>query len=337
MNICTHENCSNQAILKTQHNKKPLCKEHFLEYIYEGALDIIKSANLINLNDPKEKVLIAASGGKDSQVLLEIMGKGLKDKVHMEALHIEVGSGPDNYSKDSLPVIQDICDELGIKLHVISFKGILNFEMDDVHALGRKFIHKKRNKNEDDENALTRFRGECSYCGLFKRYLLNQFAHENGYTKVATGHNLTDEATVLFSNFLNADLDLMGRAGPITTTDVDKLVPRIKPLFYTYESEILLYAFYSEIPFLSTQCAYAVDSPMIRIKESLLNIEQFRQGTIKDMVDKYQNEGIKDLIFENRPEFSKNENMCKCCGMPSYVPVCSFCKTKEILEHNILK
>ncbi len=37
-------------------------------------------------------------------------------------------------------------------------------------------------------------RAPCSGCGLNKRYLFNKIALERGYSVVATGHNLDDEA-----------------------------------------------------------------------------------------------------------------------------------------------
>ncbi len=59
----------------------------------------------------------------------------------------------------------------------------------------------------------------CSACGLSKRHLFDQAALDGGYDVVATGHNLDDEAAVLFGNVLRWDVELprppaAGAAGP---------------------------------------------------------------------------------------------------------------------------
>ena len=42
----------------------------------------------------------------------------------------------------------------------------------------------------------------CSVCGLAKRHIMNRIARDLGYDVLATGHNLDDEAAVLFGNTL---------------------------------------------------------------------------------------------------------------------------------------
>ncbi|MGC9967375.1 MAG: hypothetical protein ABSE08_18410 [Syntrophobacteraceae bacterium] len=43
----------------------------------------------------------------------------------------------------------------------------------------------------------------CSVCGPVKRHAMNRVARELGYTVIATGHNLDDEAAVLLGNVLH--------------------------------------------------------------------------------------------------------------------------------------
>lgn len=54
----------------------------------------------------------------------------------------------------------------------------------------------------------------CSACGLSKRYIINQVAVEEGFRVVATGHNLDDEAAVLFGNLLNPQEETLPARGP---------------------------------------------------------------------------------------------------------------------------
>ena len=55
----------------------------------------------------------------------------------------------------------------------------------------------------------------CSACGLSKRHLFDDAARDGGYDVVATGHNLDDEAAVLFGNTLRWDIDYLARQLPV--------------------------------------------------------------------------------------------------------------------------
>ena len=48
-----------------------------------------------------------------------------------------------------------------------------------------------------------------------KRHLFDEAAREHGYDVVATGHNLDDEAAVLFGNVLRWQTDYLGRQLPV--------------------------------------------------------------------------------------------------------------------------
>ena len=317
--------CSQPAVILIPLNQMPLCKTHFISYIHDRVKKTINQYNLITADD---KVLVALSGGKDSQTLLTILHEIYNKNIQIEALYINVGVTPKNYSHDSYKVAKDLCDRLEIPLNKIDIRNELEFDMDTVHKLGllqRGGKHRKKGG---------RFRGECSYCGLFKRYFINKFAVLNNFTKVATGHNLTDEATQLMGNFFNVDMELMSRAGPTTMTEVKGLVTRVKPLYYIYEQEIVMYAYYAKINHLSTECEYATDSTSGNIKQSLLKIEEFRRGTMFYMVKKFQ-EKLKPTLFGTISEEKKAEKSCSECGMGTYMETCAFCRTKKRLQEQI--
>ena len=58
-------------------------------------------------------------------------------------------------------------------------------------------------------------RAPCSACGLSKRHLFDQAALDGGYDVLVTGHNLDDEAAVLFGNILHWQTDYLGRQLPV--------------------------------------------------------------------------------------------------------------------------
>ena len=69
------KDCNNKVIISLPFLKLSLCKEHYLKNIEERTKETIINNNLIDYSDPNEKVLIALSGGKDSQVLFNILAK----------------------------------------------------------------------------------------------------------------------------------------------------------------------------------------------------------------------------------------------------------------------
>lgn len=321
--------CRAPAVIMVPFSKMPLCKKDFLSYIENRVKKTIEEYHLIDASSDIEKVLIGLSGGKDSQTLLTILHHIYQKRVRIEALYIDVGIAPRNYGHDSEVVARKLCEQLDIPFHVFNVKEDMQIDLDDIHELGRRSKSRQRRKSG-------RFRGECSYCGLIKRYYMNRFALENGFTKVATGHNLTDEATQLLSNFFNVDMELMSRAGPTTVTNVKGLIPRVKPLFYIYEEELIKYAYYAKVDHLPTECAYATDSPMVRVKKSLEQVERFRRGNMMRLVRGFQKK-LKPIMGETIPEEKQVERQCKECGMATYLEICSFCKTKERLKNQIDK
>jgi uncharacterized protein (TIGR00269 family) len=308
------------------YSQTPLCKEHFLRNIEDRVRKTIEKHHLIEFK-PEEKVLVAISGGKDSQTLLTLLDKVFQKRIQLEALYIELGIAPGQYSKDSAIVASELCRDLNIPYHQINIKDEIGFSIDDVHELGEKYYKIHRSKSE-------RFRGECSYCGLIKRYTINRFAALNHFSKVATGHNLTDESTQLIGNFFTSDIELMARSGPSTITEAEMLVPRVKPLYYIYETEMILYAFYAKVKHVGTECPYVVESPMMKVKSFMEKVEGHRRGTMLHMMRKYHKK-LRPVLFEAIPEHKMVENNCIECGMTTNIDKCAFCRMKNRMQNEL--
>jgi uncharacterized protein (TIGR00269 family) len=312
--------CHSPAITLIQHTRTPVCKAHFLKNIESRVKQTIKEYNLIDFEKP-DKILVAISGGKDSQTLLTILDRVLEKKVHLEAFHMELGITPEGYSHESAVIARRLCEKLNIPFHYMDIKQEMGINIDEIHEIGKNLSNYKHAKG-------SHFRGECSYCGLIKRYYINRFAALNGFTKVATGHNLTDESTQLISNFFTADIELMTRAGPSTITEAEMLVPRVKPLYFIYENEMILYAYYAQVEHVSTECPYVIDSPMMKVKGFMQRIEGHRRGTMINMLRKYQTE-MRPVLFKAVPPYKLEDHKCNECGMSTFLERCAFCKTKE--------
>ena len=156
--------CHQDAVTYVPFSKVPLCKEHFLKNIEYRIRKTIDEFHLIDFKDPNEKIMVALSGGKDSASLLTMLNHVLRNKVSLEALFIDLGISPLNYSYESGIVARDLCERLQVPLHIVNVKQEYGFDIDDIHEIGQTYFKHRH------DTKFGHFRGECSYCGLIKRY-----------------------------------------------------------------------------------------------------------------------------------------------------------------------
>ncbi|MHA1870662.1 MAG: hypothetical protein ACTSXF_06895, partial [Promethearchaeota archaeon] len=335
-----NKECKNWAEIKIPYAKKHLCREHFLKFIEDRVERTIYNYRLITKWD--KKVLLALSGGKDSQVMAYILNKIIKNSefykdhnIQLEALYIDLGISPDNYSNRSLEYVRKLCIENDIALHVIPIKTLLGLTIDDIYEIHQNFYKIIRMQSSHSSGGRHKYkkrkpRGTCSYCGLVKRYTINYFAYTNNYSKVATGHNLTDTASTIISNFLNVDIELLSRMGPILDNEIEGFTTKIKPLFFIYESFIRIYAEWAKVPYYSGKCGYSKEAPMVQLKDWFLEYERQRPGIMLSLTKNYLKK-LKNIFYEHVPHEKKEAKKCSICGMPTYREVCSFCKSKKLL------
>lgn len=247
-----------------------------------------------------EKILVALSGGKDSVVtayLLKKLG------YNIGGLYVDLCVG--EYSKKCLEKIKKLCEKENIKLHVYNLKKEQNKTMKDVW---------KKTKNLNS----------CAACGIMKKWILNKKARELKVDKIATGHNLDDEIQTFLINLFKGSLKLSKNTGAITkNTEDKKFIPRIKPLYYILEKDVLKYAEKNKLPFLKGKCPYAEISYRIEVRNFLENISD--KEKLKIMKN---SERIKDRIEKRVGKI----NYCKICGEPCREEICKKCQLIENIK-----
>lgn len=72
---------------------------------------------------------------------------------------------------------------------------------------------------------------------------------------VIAGHNADDIAETVIMNILRGDIARLRRCTAIATSSDDDGIPRCKPLKYTYEKEIVMYAYFKVIVTTDTHIA----------------------------------------------------------------------------------
>jgi len=303
--------CSKPAAVRIRYSGLQLCKNHFMEYFEKRVLKTIQKYKMIQEGD---KVLLGVSGGKDSIVLLHILAN-LQNVLKFEVtpLFIDLGIQLNNYSQISIKVVNKNCKKLGLDVNIVKIQDEYGFSIDKLHAKELK-------------------RPICSICGLIKRYVLNRKAIEFSADKVATGHNLNDEAAILLQNIIGTNINLLSKFGPVQPALKDLLASKIKPFFETYEDEILLYANFKNIDYVDVACPYSKGAQLLKLKTIITKLEDIRPGSALTMVRGFYKK-IKPLLQSIKEE---KINKCKICNMPTSTEICSFCRLRQRIIKQIL-
>jgi tRNA-5-methyluridine54 2-sulfurtransferase len=289
--------CSQTAVF----SRPDYCERHFTEYVEKKVLETVRKHGLVS---GKDNVVVAASGGKDSVSCLYILSKHLKN---VRALAID--EGIIGYRQHTLAYLKRFCKAHNIPLKIYSAKKELGVSLDNLVKQGQH---------------------GCTACGALRRHIMNMKAKELKATKLATGHNLDDEAQAVMMNLLRNNMAVSARLGPITGVKrLQGFVPRIKPLYFCTEKEIAAYAFLKgfEVPF--AECPYASSSYRWSVLYGLNELEGKRPGTKKKIIESHLK--MQPKLKEGNPG---GPNTCKMCGEPCAGKMCKVCSiitsTKKI-------
>ncbi len=287
-------------------HKLALCKDHYLEWVPEQVERHIKKYRMFTR---EEKILVAVSGGKDSLALWDIL---MRLGYRADGLYIGLGiEGSIDYSSESHRLAQKFAHENNLTLRVVEVEEEVGQPIPVLSDLTN------RGKGRP-----------CSVCGLTKRHVMNRIARDFGYHVLATGHNLDDEAAVLFGNTLNWLGEYMLRQGPVLP-ESPGLARKVKPLCRFYEREMTAYALLRNIEYMYEECPFAVGSKSIEYKELLNQLETGRPGAKLSFYLKFL-DARENGLFASREVIQTELNPCPNCGQPTSAPgLCSFCRLME--------
>lgn len=173
-----------------------------------------------------DRVLVAFSGGKDSLALLHVLpvwARTVSLGLDIAAVHVEVIGGVNR--RDQL---SEMANDAGVPLHFTSFEPDPAGPGPD----GRE-TH------------------PCFRCGRLRREALLRFAADGGWTKVALGHHLDDDAETVLMNLLHQG-QVKGLA-PVRSY-FDGKVTIVRPLIMAEEKELAAVARLTGAPLASCTC-----------------------------------------------------------------------------------
>jgi uncharacterized protein (TIGR00269 family) len=297
--------CGQKATINMRQHKLALCKEDFLEWLPEQVQRFIEKYRMFTDQD---RILVAVSGGKDSLSLWDILWR-----LGYQADGLYIGLGIDGgiqYSSESQHLAEKFAAEHNLKLHVLSVSQQYGESIPEMAA------------------RTTRGKGKpCSVCGLSKRHIMNRVAREEGYDVLATGHNLDDEAAVLFGNTLNWIPGYLVRQGPVLEANRPGLVRKAKPLCRIYEREMAAYAILRGIDYIYEECPHAAGSKQIYYKELLNKLEADRPGAKLSFYLSFLQAKDNGLFAPQADPDIPLLHTCPSCGQPTSAPgECAFCR-----------
>jgi uncharacterized protein (TIGR00269 family) len=291
--------CGAEAVIELRRHRAAFCRECFLHHCREQVRRAISSHRMMGHS---ERVLVAVSGGKDSLAVWDV----LRD-LGYQADGVYLGLGIADYSDASRDYAEKYAAGKGATLHVVDIPTEHGFAIPDAARATKRV--------------------PCSACGLSKRHLLNKAALDGGYKVLATGHNLDDEAAVLFGNVMQWQVGYLARQRPVLE-ETAGFARRVKPLIRLSERETAAYCLLTGIDYIVDECPMAAGNRHLRYKETLNELEikspgiksafyfQFLERMLPVLDDVADAE--RDLVGE-----------CARCGAPSSAEICAFCKLVE--------
>lgn len=302
---CSRGSCHVPPVIDLPYAGEHLCKRHFIAFTEE------RVRRELHRQAPGLKggtLAVALSGGKDSAAMLNLVVKFLSKRRNMKIVAVTIDEGIEGYRGETLSKARELTARLGVEHVVRSFKEEMGTTTDESASASPETI-------------------PCSYCGVWRRTLLNRAARELGAVRLAVGFNLDDLAQTVLMNLTRGEpLKLLQMAPHGTVTE--GLVPRIAPLASVPEREVYLYSRLSGIQFDHSECPHAGAAMRNLYRETLWSLEEAHPGTrhalmrTREKIIEALNKGVKV------PEVGR----CSECGEPSSGPLCRACALGKLFN-----
>ena len=297
--------CRGPAIIDLPRHNANFCAEHFIEMCRR---QVIKAIAQFTMLTPEDRVLVAVSGGKDSLAVWDML---IDLGYQADGLYIGLGIG--DYSDTSGEYARRFAIDRGLRLLEVDLRDDYGFDVPTAAAASR--------------------RAPCSSCGLTKRHLFDKAAVDGGYTVLVTGHNLDDEAAVLFGNTLRWDVEYLARQLPVLEAR-HGFPKKVKPLIRLTERETAAWCIVRDIDYLVDECPMASGNRHLSYKEVLNTVEVSSPGTkasfylnfIDNMAPLLAGKALSDGLLLAA---------CSNCGAPTTGSVCSFCHLVETASSHV--
>jgi uncharacterized protein (TIGR00269 family) len=282
--------------------QKSFCTKHFIDWFERRVKRTIREYALLK---GARHIGVAVSGGKDSLAALYVMTK-IARPMRIKITAILIIEGIKGYREAMLPDIRRLCKQLRVPLKIYSFKKDLGIGMDQVI------------KKKDREVS-------CTYCGVFRRWIMNKAARELGIDRIVLGHNLDDVDQSFFMNLLRNEPFRLARFGAISGLVEDEaFVPRIRPFFNMPEKEVALYTVLKGFKKKFGECPYVQEAFRPLVRNFLNDLEDRYPGTKLKLFNSFLR--VRETLSK---EFKKKlvpVAKCSQCREPTSGVLCKRCQ-----------
>ncbi|MEM4619204.1 MAG: TIGR00269 family protein [Desulfurococcaceae archaeon] len=300
--------CNKPAVYINKLTGVKYCAKHFIEYFDKKVRRTIRRYGLFST---RENIIVATSGGKDSLSLLHYLNNLAKKIPGWRISALLIDEGIKNYREYTIRDFLTVVDELNIPYRIVSFREYYGYTLDEIVKIGRE-------KNLPYQ--------PCSYCGVFRRYLLNKISREMNGTVLATAHNIDDTVQTFLLNIIRNSWDKIARLGPVTGVIEHSLfVKRVKPFIEMLDKETIIYALLNNLVKPEFyECPYIEHNIRVYLRKYVNELEEKYPGTkyqlFKSMLS------IINILNKSRELLIKGEIMkCRICGELSSHIICRSC------------
>ncbi|MEM0246449.1 MAG: TIGR00269 family protein [Desulfurococcaceae archaeon] len=303
--------CDRSAVYVNKISNIAYCKLHFVEYFEHRVRKTIRKYGMVQ---PGDHVLVGVSGGKDSMALLHLLLK-LRGKIPgLEITAVLVNEGIAGYREKTIPNLVNYAERRAVRYVIASFKDYVGKTLDEI-------------VRDSFERELPYM--PCSYCGVFRRYVLNKVAREIGATVIATAHNMDDIIQTYLMNLISNSWDRALSLSPVRSSSEEFIVKRIKPFYEVPEKETTIYALLNNLVQLEfVQCPYVKYNVRFVVRKMLNELEEkypgSKYGLLRSLLELLKMRG------KDKP-VTKKYTRCVVCGNPASRAICKACLFKAKL------
>jgi uncharacterized protein (TIGR00269 family) len=296
--------CDSEAIVDQPYRGSHLCAPHFRESVEER---VRREMHRQLPRFGRGTVAVALSGGKDSGVALSLAHRYFRRRPTVRVVALSVDEGIAGYRSGTLAAARSLTEALGVEHRVVTAEEAIGTTTDRTAAQLPDTV-------------------PCSFCGVWRRQLLNRAARDVGADALVLGFNLDDLSQTVLMNLVRGDLDRLVRMAPHRVRQAG-LVPRVAPLALIPEREVFLYARLTGVPFDHGECPHAARAARNLFREVVWQLEEAQPGTRQALLRTHER-----LVTQ----FLKGEgsltapDRCRACGEPAATGLCRACEYLEI-------
>ncbi len=304
------DRCPEEAVVDQPYRGAHLCERHFGDSVRE------RFRRELHRQLPKFSrgtVAVALSGGKDSVVTLALSASYFARRPTIRVVAITVDEGIEGYRPATIARASEVCRSLGVEHRVVRAREQLGVTTDVMARASPGTV-------------------PCSFCGVWRRRLLNTAARDVGADVLVLGFNLDDLAQTILMNFARADLARLRRMAPHAHRQPG-LVPRIAPLATIPEREVYLYATLRGLPFDHGECPHAAAAARNVYRDVVWRLEDAFPGTRHALLRSRE----QLLAAIEDPSDAGAPGQCVECGEPSTGARCRSCEYLRVARSTVIE